>query len=309
MNAPASNWRIGLPLSVATSICWGITPLLLKGLLAELDPMTLAWCRQVGCGLLIVGFFLWRRDISWQALRSRRVLGLVAICTFGMTANTLLFNIGLEYASPSTTQVMGQLGPILLLIGAVFIFKESFTGQQWLGSAITILGLGLFFHDHVADLLHMSSFGFGMLMLLIAPLFWTAYALAQKCLTGQLGTQQVLMISYLVGVVVLLPLSALPRVALLSAGGWFLLAGVIAAFVLSYVALGTAMARWEASRVSAMITLTPLFTLGFGHVVAVFFPSYLAVEHHDLLSWGGAVLVVAGSCLAALTRRRYPVAA
>ncbi len=295
-----------MPLSIATAICWGVMPLLLKGLLDELDPMTLAWCRQVGCGALLAGFFLWRRDIRWQALRARRVVGLVAICAFAMTMNALLFNIGLEHAAPGAAQVMVQLGPILVLVGAVLLFRESFTRQQWLGAAVTVVGLGLFFHGHVSDVLNLSSYGFGMLVLLIAPLFWATYVLVQKRLSGALGSQQVLMIAYLVGAMVMLPFSALPRVAVLSVSGWCLMVGAVAIYIISYVTLGAAMARWEASSVSAMITLAPLFTLGFSHALDVFFPGHLAVERHDLLSWGGAALTVVGSFLAALPRRRYP---
>ncbi len=305
MTLPASNWKIGLPLAIVTAMCWGVMPLLLKGLLDQLDPMTLAWTRQVGCGAVMVAYFLWRRDVSWSALRSWRVIGLVAICALGMTGNALLFNIGLLHATPSATQVLGQLGPVLVLVGAVLLFKESFTRQQWFGAATAVVGLAVFFHDRVFDLLHQTSFGYGMLMLLIAPLFWSSYALAQKRLGLRLGSQQVLMISYVLGVFALLPFSQTGRVALLDTDSWTLLAAVIAVYVVSYVALGVAMSRWEASRVSAMITLTPLFTLGFGHLIAWIVPTYLGAENHDALSWGGALMVVVGSFLAAMPRRRY----
>lgn len=308
MAASNSNWRIGLPLAVTTAMLWGLMPLLLKGLLDQLDPATLAWVRQIGCGALMAVYFGWRRDARWHALRGRGVAGLVAICILGMTMNALLVNIGLQHATPSASQVMGQLGPVLVLVGAVLIFQESFTRQQWFGATLSVGGLVLFFHDHVHDLLGLSSYGFGMLMLLIAPVFWAAYALAQKRLGTRLDSQQVLMLSYLVGTIVLLPLAAVPRVLMLDGTGWWLLAGMIGIYICSYVALGAAMVRWEASRVSAMLTLTPLFTLVFGYLIGWLFPGYLVVERHDLLSWGGALLVVLGSFLVALPRHRYRLA-
>jgi drug/metabolite transporter (DMT)-like permease len=310
MSSPVSNWKIGLPLTVLCTMLWALTPLLLKGLLDQLDPLTLAWCRQIGCSVLMGGYFLWRRDIGWQALRTPQVIGLVTVCTLGLTVNSVLFNIGLQYATPSATQVLGQLGPVMVLIGAVVIFKESFTRQQWFGATLVIVGLGVFFHDRIVDLLQMSSYGFGMLILLIAPLFWSAYALAQKRLSGALGSQQVMLLSYLVGSGVLLPWSSVPALAALNTSGWWLLGGVIIVYLLSYISLGVAMANWEASRVSALMPLTPLFTLWFGHLLTVFLPDYLAAEQHDALSWFGAAVVVTGSLLAALPRRRYvPVAA
>lgn len=305
MTATRSNWRIGLPLAVLTSMLWAIVPPVMKGLLTHLDPMTLVWCRQIGCGALMAGYFAFRRDVSWATLRERPVLVLVAICAIGLTMNTLLLFVGLQYATPSTTQVLAQLGPVLVLLGAVLIFKESFTKQQWFGAAVVISGLVIFFHDHLADIFSMSHYGYGMLLLTIAPMFWASYMLAQKRLGGRLGAQQVLMIAYVLGTFVLLPLSAPLRVLTLDAIALVLLIAVIGVYLVSYITLSTAMAHWEASRVSAMITLTPLFTLVFSHAIAAIFPDYLQPEHHDLLSWGGAALVVVGSFLAAMPRRRY----
>jgi drug/metabolite transporter (DMT)-like permease len=303
MHSNASNWKVGLPLAVLTSMLWAIVPPVMKGLLTHLDPMTLVWCRQIGCGLLMVAYFLVRRDISWRALRERSVIGLVAICAVGLTVNALLLFIGLQYATPSATQVLGQLGPVLVLLGAVLIFKESFTRQQWFGAAVVVSGLVIFFHDHLTEMFGRSDYSFGVLVLTIAPIFWASYALAQKRIAGRLGAQQVLMIAYLLGTFALLPLSSPARVLELNNMALLLLLAIIGVYILSYMALGTAMLHWEASRVSAMITLTPLFTLMFTHVIAVIFPGYLQPERHDLLSWGGAALVVGGSFLAAMPRR------
>lgn len=305
MPASRSNWRIGLPLAVLTSMLWAIVPPVMKGLLIHIDPMTLAWCRQIGCGLLMLAYFLLRRDTSWVALRERSVLILVAVCAVGITVNAVLLFVGLQYVTPSATQVLGQLGPVLVLLGAVLIFKESFTRQQWFGAAVVISGLLIFFHDHIRDIFSMSRFGFGMLLLAIAPIFWASYALAQKRLAGRLGTQQVLMISYVLGTFLLLPMSAPAQVLRLSSIALQLLAVVICIYIVSYLALGTAMLYWEASRVSAMLTLAPLFTLMFSHLITAVFPGYMEPERHDALSWGGAALVVAGSLLAAMPRRRY----
>jgi drug/metabolite transporter (DMT)-like permease len=309
MSAASSNWRIGLPLAVLTSALWAIVPPVMKGLMAHVDPLTLTWVRQIGCGVLMAAYFLLRRDISWAALRQRDVQVLVAICVVGLTVNAVLLFIGLQYATPSASQVLGQLGPVLVLVVAVLIFKESFTRQQWFGAAVVISGLIIFFHDHLREIFSMGEYGFGVLLLSIAPLFWASYALAQKRLGGRLGTQQVLMISYAAGTFVLLPLSEPARLLTLDGVALLLLAAIIGVYICSYLALGTAMAHWEASRVSAMITLTPLFTLVFSHLIAMLFPGYLQPERHDALSWGGAGLVVVGSLLAALPRRRYRVRA
>src|SRR5690606_33084287 len=104
---------------------------------------------------------------------------------------------------------------------------------------------------------------------------------------------------------VLLPAADVPSVIALNTLGVSLLVGVIALYMLSYIALGAAMTHWEASRVSAMITLTPLFTLIFSERVVLIALAYRAAESDDLLSLCGAAMVVGGSFLAAMPRRRY----
>jgi drug/metabolite transporter (DMT)-like permease len=72
--------------------------------------------------------------------------------------------------------------------------------------------------------------------------------------------------------------------------------------VFSYVTLGGAMTRWEASRVSAMLTTTPLFTLAYAAALGYWVPGYTPADVLDLLSWLGAALVVVGSCVVAMPR-------
>ena len=61
--------------------------------------------------------------------------------------------------------------------------------------------------------------------------------------------------------------------------------------------------------VSAVLALTPLATLGFSVLAACLVPLHAAPEHLSPESWVGAGIVVAGSLLTALGRRRAEAAA
>ena len=62
------------------------------------------------------------------------------------------------------------------------------------------------------------------------------------------------------------------------------------------------MTHWEASRVSAAITLAPLLTLVFIELLNLWQPGYISSDPLDLLNWLGGILVVVGSIVAALAR-------
>ena len=73
--------------------------------------------------------------------------------------------------------------------------------------------------------------------------------------------------------------------------------------IIAYGSFGFAMTHWEASRVSAVITVAPLLTLLFVFLSNVLYPGFIQTEPLDWLNWLGAVFVVGGSTLAAMGNR------
>jgi drug/metabolite transporter (DMT)-like permease len=73
--------------------------------------------------------------------------------------------------------------------------------------------------------------------------------------------------------------------------------------LVAYGSFAEALEHWEASRVGAVLTITPLTTLAAELLVAQFFPQILAPEHFTLLGLGGALLVVGGSLAMALGKK------
>ncbi len=67
--------------------------------------------------------------------------------------------------------------------------------------------------------------------------------------------------------------------------------------------LAEAMARWQAAQVSAIITLTPLFTLLFSDLLSMARPDFFARPMLNLLGYLGAFVVVAGAMYSAIGHR------
>jgi len=299
-----TSWVRGLLLSLATAILWGWMPLLLRGLVDHLDPLTATGYRYLLCALGNA-LYLWILGGStWRPLRERNVLLLVALCVGGMLINNVMFLYGLRLTSPGAAQVLSQLGPVMLLLGGVLIFRERFSPRQWGGGVLVVSGMALFFHDRFGGMDSQGDYGIGLLILVTAPVFWATYGLAQKKMTGLLGPQQVLVIIYVLGTILLSPFISWGAIAAMSAGGHAFAIGSMIVTVASYITFNEALARWDASRVSAILTLTPLFTLLATRIAASGWPHLFASEHHDAVSWLGAAIVVAGSLCVAVPRYR-----
>ena len=60
---------------------------------------------------------------------------LLIVATLGLAANYIGFLLGLDHTSPANAQVLIQLGPLLLALGGLVVFRERFAPAQWLGFA------------------------------------------------------------------------------------------------------------------------------------------------------------------------------
>ena len=301
MSAGAGNWRLGLLYAGITTLAWGLLPIALKAMLAHMDPYTLTWYRFLAAAL-ITGLVLTATGRLPRLGRldvAGRVLMVVAI--FGLIGNYVLYLLGLDYASPGTTQVLMQLAPLFLLLGGVLFLGESFAPRQWLGFAALVSGLPLFFHARLGELVVLDGdFARGTGLILLSALVWTAYALAQKLLLRYLTAQGILLVIYAAASITLLPASIPAAIGDLTAWPVALLVFCCLNTVIAYGAFGEAMSHWEASRVSAVIALSPLLTLLFGWLLGHLSAGYENTDQLDALSLAGALVVVCGSALCAL---------
>ena len=305
MHATTGRWKLGLGLSLTTVLMWGSLPIALKGILDDIDSYTITWYR-FAVSVLLVGLILVQKrsvpSFNWIDKASKVKLFLLVIC--GLTSNYVLYLLGLDLTTPSAAQIVIQVAPLLLLIGGVLVFKESFSLVQWFGVSLFVLGLGLFFNHRVGLILDASSdYSFGLLLILIAAITWSVYALAQKQLLVSYSSQQIMWLAYIAATILLFPAAELSSVLSLSVFQWGLLSFCCLNTVIAYGCFAESLQHWEASRVSAVITLTPLTTIMFGFITNHYFPEYIHFEELNWISLSGAGILVVGSLLTALAKR------
>ncbi|MEZ5365468.1 MAG: DMT family transporter [Bryobacterales bacterium] len=237
-----------------------------------------------------------------ELTRGEIVLLVVTVLTF--SANNLTFMLGLNYISPTASQVLIQLAPLLVIGAGVFVFGEPFGGLQWIGTPVLAGGILLFFHTQLAELASgVSTSGTGILLISIAALCWAAFAVGQKRLLPRFGSFRLMWMVYAVGVVLMSPLAAPGHAVRLTGGQALLLSYSCLTTVLGYALFSEALKLWEASRVGAVVAVTPLFTWTFSEVAAGLFPELVHAEAADGWSLVGALCVAGGSALAALGRK------
>ncbi len=301
MHVSSGRWVYGLFLALLTALLWGILPIKLKQVLQVMDPVTVTWFRlTVSGGCLLAYLAAVGRLPRWRVLGPKGIW-LVPISVCGLVGNYVLYLMGLNLLSPGTAQLVVQMGPILLLIASLFVFKERFSLGQGLGLLVLLIGFGLFFNQRLSELLtSLSDYTAGVLTILAASAVWTFYALGQKQLLSVWNSLQVMMVIYLFCALLLTPWAhPLEALELNPLQGWLLLACCLNTLI-AYGAFAEALAHLEASRVSATLAITPLVTFVAVAWAAWLWPEYVQAEQINGLGYGGALLVVLGSALTAL---------
>ncbi|CNE42546.1 DMT family transporter [Yersinia mollaretii] len=299
---------LGIFLALTTAVFWGALPIAMKQVLEVMEPFTIVWYRftmaAIGLGIILAS----RRQLpSLKLFRQRRWLLLLIVATCGLLGNFIFFSSSLQYLSPTTSQVIGQLSPVGMMIASVLILKERMRVTQVIGAGMLICGLLLFFNTSLHEIFtRLTDYTLGVVLGVCAAVVWVSYGVAQKVLLRRMASQQILLLLYALCAIALFPM-AKPAV-IFQLDGWqfacLLFCGVNT--LVGYGALAEAMARWQAAQVSALVTLTPLFTLFFSILLALVWPDNFVAPSLNFVGYVGAFVVVAGAMFSAIGHRWWP---
>jgi drug/metabolite transporter (DMT)-like permease len=294
------NWRLGLVLSLITMFFWGILPLGLKLAVRNVDVLTVTWLRFVIASTLLLLFLGLKGQLPSPQKFGKRSLWLLLVAVVCLALNYGLFLKGLALTTASNAEVLIQIAPALFGLGSVAFLGERYTRRQWIGFSILCLGLTLFFHDQIQTLLtNLQQYLVGSLMVVAAAIIWVFYAFAQKQLLRQLASPQLMVLLYSGCCLLFTPFAQL-KLSSLNPLDYVTLAFCGLNTLIAYGSFGEAMVHWDASRISAVVSVAPIVTLASVQILSQTYPAFVTTEPLTALGWFGAITVVVGSWLVAL---------
>ncbi len=301
LHQASGRWKLGLLLALVTAACWASLPIALKVTLEQLDAITLTWFRFLVAALVMLVWLSWRGGLSvFKTLDGKRwwLLSAAALLLIG---NYVFYLLGVQYTTPANAQLLIQLAPLLMALGGIFIFREPYKLGQWCGLAIIAGGLILFFNDQIKGTpVSPQAYLLGSSFVIFAAFVWAAYALIQKQLLLRLSSQSILFFIYVLASLVLLAFSKPQTILAMDSRHAWALAYCALNTLIAYGAFAEALVHWQASRVSAILAMTPLLCLACVALVHALSPSSIASEQVSILGYIGAVLVVIGSGMSSL---------
>ena len=294
----------GFFLALLTSVLWGALPIFLKICLEAMDASTITSVRFLVAALIVACILLSRKQFPKKVLFSRKSLGWMLFAAIMLVLNYVTNVMGLAYLNPETVQVVMQLAPFLLMLGGVLIFKESFTRFQFVGAGVLLLGMALFFNQRLQSISQSATEDtIGMFIIIFAATAWAIYALAQKPLLKTFAPQQLTLLMYSCGFVLLLPLTDFTSVIEVNQLQFWALVFCCLNTVIAYGAFTEALQVWSASKVSAVIATAPIFTyISMGIAIAIA-PEQFAHSALDNLAYVGAIMVIMGSIMTSLGKK------
>lgn len=276
-----------------TTLFWAGNAVAGRLSLGEVSPMLLISLRWFGTVALLfaIGGSGLRHD--WPVLR-RRLPYLATMGVIGFTAFNALFYLATHETTVVNIGILQGAMPVLVLLGSVVVFRTKLGVPQLSGVTLTIAGVVLVVSRGDLTVLAALNINRGDLLMLVASLFYAAYALGLRN-RPQVSPVSVLAVLSAAAAIGTVPLAAVEglmgRTIWPSAEGWAIVAYVtVFPSVMAQLFFIKGVSLIGPARAGVFINLVPVFAAILG--VAVLGEAF---RWYHL---GGLALVLSGIWLA-----------
>ena len=249
-----------------TALLWGGNAVAAKKVLSEISPFVVTMLRFAVFSCLLLLFSGYREGRQClPALRQLPTLFLMGL--FGTVVNNGVQFTGLMYSTAINCVVITAFGPAITGALAAVMLNERLNGRQWLGVAISSVGVVVIASGGSWARLAGLSFNWGDALFLFACLGWSLYSilgrrvmkalspLATTAWAGSFGTLQMLILCLLQGFDGSVPLTGQNWV-------WFAYM-CIGSGLVAFTLWNVGVAAIGPNRASLFINLIPLFGILF----------------------------------------------
>ncbi len=293
----------GIYYAIFTAFLWGFLAIGLKVAVSSVPPVTVTWFRFVLAFSFMLLFYLFRerqklvilKRPPWQAILAGVFLG----------CNYVGFISGVQMTSPTIAQVFAQVGPAVLALSSIFLFKEKMNFRQITGLVIVVVGMLVFYMDKMTSVSlngDVSLFRMGVLVLIFGALTWVLYAIFQKKVVNDYDPLQLNLIIFGVPAIFITPFAEFNTLSGLSVSQWMLMFYLGLNTLIAYGSLALAFKYTEANKVSVIVTLNPLITFGSMLFLSYYQVSWISPETFTMFTVVGAVMALLGVVLTVLKK-------
>lgn len=285
MNPPAPSPHSRAILAVvATVLMWASSFVIIRAYALELSPGPLALLRMIAGAVALTLLLLWvrRGRITWPRRR-----GLMLTAGFGLiwfAAYTVVFNWAGHHLDAGTIAMLVNLAPLLIAVGAGFLFQEGFPRGLFTGMAVSLAGIVLITAAGSTGALALT----GILIALLAAVLYAAGMLVQKVALRYTDPLTATWIACLAGTAALMPFAGQTLTEVTTASAGSLIGAVymgIGPTAIAFWCWGYAMMHFPAGKVAASSLAVPAVVVVMAAVVLGELPPALAMI-------GGAVCLV-----------------
>ena len=277
----------GIFMALASALIWGSVPVASKVVMQEVSPMMLAFSR-----VFIAAVFLYAcRGLVKEPFRkpTKDEWVLLAIGgIIGLGGNYVLYQAGLNLTTAVSTQLIVQSETVFLILASAVFLNEKMTRKKTAATATAMFGvLVVVWNGHdLSSLLGMRTL-FGDVLILLAAIAWTVFALAQKLLHNKYSAYQLVTYMFILASVALAPIGATQAQQLFSAGP---LALALLAYLgiigtgLAYLLFAESTRDAQVSTIAVVLLVNPLATVLFSKI-------FLAEQITGYSLFGGTLLL------------------
>jgi len=245
-----------------TTLFWAGNVIAARIAVGEVSPMLLITLRWFGTVVLLlaIGGAQLRRD--WPVLR-RRLPYLTAMGVVGLTAFNALFYLAAHETTAVNIGILQGAMPVMVMLGSFALFRTKLGIQQLLGVTITMAGIVLVVSRGNLAVLAALEINQGDIFMLLASLFYAAYALGLRN-RPQVSPVSVLTVISAAAAIATLPLAVaegfMGRTVWPSADGWAVVAYVtVFPSVMSQLFFIKGVSLIGPARAGVFINLVPVF--------------------------------------------------
>lgn len=237
---------------------WSILPIALKLSADFIDAYSLSWFRFFIA--LIVTFAIQKYFGQLRQFKqlNKKDWGKLFLAGIFLIGNYISFVACLKYLSPGTAQLNFQVAPFFLAFGGLLFFKEKLSFIQIICFITLAMGMLMFFHPHLN--FDQNNIWIGVFTVQFSAFCWAGYALLQKSLLHKLSSNNIMLVLFALGAIVLAPFTQFHSFNMMDSFDWYIAIFCAVNTLVAYGCFGQAMRYWKTASISGMVALTPVFS-------------------------------------------------